>query len=91
MDIGVDVHIAGSLVQQSHQMAGSVLVRTLVAGRLRSDEGEQGHLGHETAPVEADDRELAPGNELVGEGARDAEQHSDFSHGVDEAIGVAVP
>ena len=38
-----------------------------------SDEGEQGDLGNESAPAEADDGQLAPGDELLGEGPRDAE------------------
>jgi hypothetical protein len=41
-------------------------IARLVVGPVRLDEGEQGDLGHEAAPAEADDGKLAPGNQLVG-------------------------
>ena len=56
-----------------------------VLGPVGLDKGEQGDLGHEAAPAEADDGELAPGDQLVGEGSADAEQRTRFGHAVDES------
>ena len=62
VDVDVDVHTAAaSRGQMSDSLGG--------AGPVRLDEGEQGDLGHEASPAEPDDGELAPGDELVGEGA----------------------
>jgi hypothetical protein len=38
------------------------------------------------APAEANDGELAPGDQLVGEGRGDPQQLAGFGDGVDEAI-----
>jgi hypothetical protein len=52
-------------------------------------EGEKGPSGHQPPPAEANHRELAPGDQLVREGPRDAQQLGGLAHGMHEAaIGV---
>ena len=43
---------------------------------LETDESLEGGLGNETPAAQANDGELTPGDELIGEGARDAQQCS---------------
>ena len=65
-----------------------------VAGQLSSgsdlgslaDQGQEGGLGDEATAAEADDGELAAGDQLVGEGPGDPEQLARLGDGVDEAL-----
>jgi hypothetical protein len=50
------------------------------------DEGQESSLGDEATPAEADDGQLAAGDELVGEGAGDPEQLPCFGDRIDETI-----
>jgi hypothetical protein len=55
-------------------------------------ERTQADFAHETTPAETDNREIAPGHELVGEGSRDAEELSRLSDADDEtALIVGLP
>ena len=63
------------------------VLETARRARLRtSGESEEGHLGNEAAPPEADDRELAAGDELVGEGPGDPEQLGCLADAIDETL-----
>ena len=52
-------------------------------------ENVEGRHGDETPAAQANDRQLAEGHQLVGEGSRDVQQCS-FGSGVDEACPAAV-
>ena len=52
----------------------------------RGEQVEEGGLGDHDAAAEADDGQLAPGDELVGEGPGDPEELAGLGHTEDEAV-----
>src|SRR5580658_1419906 len=71
---------------ESTGSARRVAVGRAVSNLALADQGQEGDLGDEATPPQADDRELAPGDQLVGEGPGDPEQLADLGDGVDEAL-----
>jgi hypothetical protein len=55
---------------------------------MPADQAQEGHPEDEATASQADDRELAPGHQLVGEGPGDPEQLARLSDRVDETLAV---
>ncbi len=53
-----------------------------------ADQGQEADLGDQAPAPEADDGELAPGHQLVGEGPGDPEQLAGLGHGEDQPVGA---
>jgi len=62
--------------------------RALGRERFGVEHGKEGSPGYETPATEADDRELAPSNELVGEGPGDPEERAGLGHGQHQAVAL---
>src|SRR5580704_9584246 len=59
------------------------------AGRAaEADHIEEGDLGHDYPATQPDDREFAPGDELISEGPGDPEQLAGFGHRKHKPIGA---
>ncbi len=68
VDIAVDIHSVEMHGRRGDQPV-SYRVPGRIVGALRLENSQQGNLGDQAAVAEPDNRELAPGDQLVGEGA----------------------
>jgi hypothetical protein len=69
VDMSVDVHAGGPAAQIARVSSASSRCRRLpVAHMVALDEGMKRHFGDKATPAEADDGQVTPGDELVGEG-----------------------
>ena len=82
VDIAVDVHTGGA---RRWPMTTGLSSEGRALGH-DAHEVEERHLGHEAPPPEADDGELAAGDELVGEGPGDPKQDGCLADAVDETF-----